>query len=662
MRRLLLLLALRAALLAAALTAAPAAAQEPPKHCFPETRFCISGATLEYWERNGGVEVFGYPISDVQIEKVVDESRVWTGPVQWFQRDRLEDHSVEGNGVLAGRLGALLLAYQGRPWDSFAPATSAAPGCRYFTETHHSLCEPFLSYWQSNGDVPRFGYPITEPLNEIIEGKTYPLQYFERRRMEHHIDEPGAPIMLGLLGDQVRSYLCPTASNPDQPASSANGNAGAASTPVGCPTAPAPPASAEITGLQRTEQGYTFTIGLTSTKPETITSVDVAVSAPDNTVAYSQTLLYTPKQSLTVVVPKDRLIQDGKYTIEVRAKSADGTYIRTEHDKVELATLPFNYATAAAPTPPTVEVSVGAIEQGAAQDLLPLNITITDQAKQLAVHSAFINGKVTIFSNNTEIYTYSAHIELAHPLINLPMKQGMLKPDQRYDIAIVITAPDLKPIESKRYTFTPVLPPPPTFWQVYILPVISNPITIGGSLFVIFLVALVLIYTSRPSKRAIPSPVYSAKTYLSDKYQSMSILPKARAQRQRGNAVALASAQPGPRLKVAVIQTTDPAQRREALVPRLPYVIGREGADLLILGDTKVSRCHAEIAAQGGKIIIKDLNSANGVAFVTQDPKGAQGTFVVKTRLIKGGSAEWDNRSLIRLGPNTVLKLEPLKG
>ncbi len=195
----------------------PASAQGP--RCFNETPYCIQpGPILDYWERNGGLAVFGLPIGDLQTETLPaptqgNPNATWTGPVQWFERDRLEDHSADGQGVLAGRLGASLLELQGRPWETFAKVTSAAAGCRFFEQTGHSLCEPFLSYWTNNGGLPRFGYPITEPVEETLDasgGNTWTgkVQYFERRRMEQHPENANTAyeVLLGLLGNEIRTY------------------------------------------------------------------------------------------------------------------------------------------------------------------------------------------------------------------------------------------------------------------------------------------------------------------------------------------------------------------------------------------------------------------------------------------------------------------------
>lgn len=181
--------------------AAPLHAQADER-CFPETGYCISGPIRAYWERNGGLRVFGYPIGALQVETV---EGTWTGPVQWFERDRLEDHSADGQGVLAGRLGARVLELQGIDWRALPGDTAIERGCRFFRETQFNVCEPFLSYWERNGGLERFGYPLTRQREEDIDGRAYAVQYFERRRMELHPENAGTPyeVLLGRLGAEV---------------------------------------------------------------------------------------------------------------------------------------------------------------------------------------------------------------------------------------------------------------------------------------------------------------------------------------------------------------------------------------------------------------------------------------------------------------------------
>ena len=171
--------------------------EQANQRCFQETGLCISGPIRAYWEQHGGLPVFGYPITALATETNADG---FTGPTQWFERDRLEDHTAEGKGVLAGRLGAQALIMEGRPWETLPQNLAPGPGCLVFQETGHTLCPPFRAYWEANGGLERFGFPISEPATETnATGFTGTFQWFERRRMEDH----GGTVLLGLLGREV---------------------------------------------------------------------------------------------------------------------------------------------------------------------------------------------------------------------------------------------------------------------------------------------------------------------------------------------------------------------------------------------------------------------------------------------------------------------------
>ncbi|HMO59496.1 MAG TPA: hypothetical protein PKC19_19245 [Roseiflexaceae bacterium] len=100
-----------AVLAMASIGATPAAAQTAER-CFPETGFCISGRIREFWEQNGGLPVFGFPIGPQQVQTIEGKSL----EVQQFERNRLELHPENARpfDVLLGRLGADRLAQQGR--------------------------------------------------------------------------------------------------------------------------------------------------------------------------------------------------------------------------------------------------------------------------------------------------------------------------------------------------------------------------------------------------------------------------------------------------------------------------------------------------------------------------------------------------------------------
>ncbi len=75
-------------------------------------------------------------------------------------------------------------------------------------------CAPFRSFWNANGGLALFGFPITQAqqLPSRTDGRTYLTQYFERERLEYHPELRGTPyeVLLGLLGAEelrIRGYL-----------------------------------------------------------------------------------------------------------------------------------------------------------------------------------------------------------------------------------------------------------------------------------------------------------------------------------------------------------------------------------------------------------------------------------------------------------------------
>jgi len=174
----------------------------PDRYFFPEVGHTLSGTFKKYWDKNGGLAVFGYPISEEFPELSATDGKPYT--VQYFQRNRFEYHpefAETANEVLLGLLGSELT--KGR---DFAPGQSIATTANgiYFTQTRHTLTDRFYNYWRNSGGLTIFGYPISEPFQE---GGLL-VQYFERNRFEYHPENAGGKyeVLLGLLGiDLARS-------------------------------------------------------------------------------------------------------------------------------------------------------------------------------------------------------------------------------------------------------------------------------------------------------------------------------------------------------------------------------------------------------------------------------------------------------------------------
>jgi hypothetical protein len=172
---------------------------------FPETGHTLRGRFLEYWQTYGGVDLLGLPISPERIERGSDGNDY---PVQWLERARMEYHpeNTPPHDVLIGLLGVDVLAQRGIDWRTLPTVERAPDECRYFPETRHSLCPPFRTFWEAQGGLPVFGYPISEQMVErsADDGKEYTVQYFERNRFEHHPElAPPYDVLLGRLGAEL---------------------------------------------------------------------------------------------------------------------------------------------------------------------------------------------------------------------------------------------------------------------------------------------------------------------------------------------------------------------------------------------------------------------------------------------------------------------------
>src|SRR5688572_4808488 len=117
------------------------------ERCFEETGLCISGRIRAYWERNGGLPVFGFPITPLRTEDVEGS----TVQAQWFERTRLELHPEHAPpyDVLLGRLGDDALLLQGRDWWREGREAGPKDDCLWFEKTGHNVCDvaPGLGFW-----------------------------------------------------------------------------------------------------------------------------------------------------------------------------------------------------------------------------------------------------------------------------------------------------------------------------------------------------------------------------------------------------------------------------------------------------------------------------------------------------------------------------------
>jgi hypothetical protein len=172
-------------------------ANSPVPIFFAETGHNIGFKFRRYYERNGGLSVFGFPLTEVLSDGGVQ--------VQYFERARFELRPDLPDGVALSLLGSELTA--GRSDAAFTWLTGdPGNGRRYFPEAGHSIGGAFREYWERSNGLVIFGYPISEELQEVAaDGVERTVQYFQRARFELYPEFSFTPnaIQLGHLGRQM---------------------------------------------------------------------------------------------------------------------------------------------------------------------------------------------------------------------------------------------------------------------------------------------------------------------------------------------------------------------------------------------------------------------------------------------------------------------------
>ncbi len=146
-------------------------AQETERY-FSETGHTVKGEFLAYFNQHGGLRIFGFPIT----EQFIMNGRT----VQYFQRARLDlfPENQVSQRVQLGKLGEEL-------GKKTPPGMAPGPNIyyqRFYPETGHTVAYAFLNFFDSNGGVAVFGYPISDYGPENGNGRI--VQYFQRGKLE----------------------------------------------------------------------------------------------------------------------------------------------------------------------------------------------------------------------------------------------------------------------------------------------------------------------------------------------------------------------------------------------------------------------------------------------------------------------------------------------
>ena len=170
----------------------------PNKLYVPESGHYVQGDFKATWTRKdiNALSFYGYPLTEQFTE--YDPRAKTNKLVQYFERVKFEQTSPT-DLVRTALIGYDAIEGRFFPPGRFAVTTDDQ---QYFDQTKHLLKGAFFDFWNNNGGLLRFGYPITEEFTEKnSEGKDTIYQYFERAKFA--FDPVTHQVTISLLGLEV---------------------------------------------------------------------------------------------------------------------------------------------------------------------------------------------------------------------------------------------------------------------------------------------------------------------------------------------------------------------------------------------------------------------------------------------------------------------------
>jgi predicted deacylase len=156
----------------AGIRAVLAAAEEllPAPEDQRENEVVVPALLWRYWKMHGGNDLFGAPLAPAVVEGGITR--------QVFERAVLELHPDQADTPYLVQVAPL-----GRTWTppggAAPPDDCASPECRRFTETPHAIRGLFAAFWERNGGLQTFGFPISDEFAAAGERQRM-RQVFER--------------------------------------------------------------------------------------------------------------------------------------------------------------------------------------------------------------------------------------------------------------------------------------------------------------------------------------------------------------------------------------------------------------------------------------------------------------------------------------------------
>ncbi|MCP4415749.1 MAG: VWA domain-containing protein, partial [Chloroflexi bacterium] len=415
---------------------------------------------------------------------------------------------------------------------------------------------------------------------------------------------------------------------------------------------PPPPVNIQVSSLRYDEVIDVYNLSLSLTNPESIRQLIINVWDVRRGTQVSGDLIFENPEATPIIELDASEFEAGReYSIHVQALNKDEFLIINEDEETLLAESEFTYEPPQLPE--AVEFTIQSVNADYVNGILIIDLDVADNGR-IQTYEGFIvdeetGGKVHEFGPASFI---DGRIEEILPPA-IQSSEIILS----YRVTVYLTTEDQLRSEANYDDFKPIPPEPPGLMARIAEALSSNPVILGGIVVIILaVIAWLMIRGKQEKKQAVPivrPPVDKTNIFIpSPSGQSADDEAYQDWFAEEDNIVSPGASGVGSsqsQLLLKVIRTESQALDQEKTIVSFPCVVGREGCDVNIGGDRRISRRHLEINVRGSEIFVTDLGSSNG-------------TYIADSKLVKSMETSLKSEKIVRLGSQTHLELELLKG
>lgn len=384
---------------------------------------------------------------------------------------------------------------------------------------------------------------------------------------------------------------------------------------------PPPPVSAQINSLQYDAANNVYLLSLSVANPESIYQLIINVwDVRRGTQVTDDQIFENPEPTLVVELSASNFEAGREYNIRVQAVDEDGFLITDEEGETLLTERKIVYEPEQAEA---VEFTIQAVNADYENGLLLIDLDVPD-VNRVQTYEGFIVDSGT----GGKIYDFGpAPFAGKRIQETLPEAIQSAETPGSYRVTIYLTTPEQLRSEAIYEDFNPTPLPKPGLVSRIATGLGNSPIVLISIVVIILSIAGYFVMKKRQEKKMAPpflrppvdkTSLYPPNAYpthpepaeddFEDWFEPVSPIPSQESFPATPPMVGIAQ----PRLRLKVVRAPGSSLGMERFITQFPCIIGREGSDVNITEDRRVSRPHVKISLQGEGVVITDLGSRNG--------------------------------------------------